>query len=482
MNVLFVHNNFPAQYRYLARALARNPDVRMMAIGSGSSQAMPGVKLKKYSLSPSDLWGTHPFARRFDLECQRAEQVLYSISSLVSSGFVPDVILAHPGWGETLPLRIMFPDARILLYCEFFYGDKGRDVDFDPEFPKAGLDGHIGLKLKNATTLLALDDADIGVSPTEWQRSTYPLHYQHKIAAIHEGVDVDVAKPDRSAVFRMPSGGQLTSKDEVVTFVVRNLEPLRGYHIFMRALPRILAQRPHAQIVIVGGDGLSYGMPPPAGTTWKSLFLNEVADRIDAKRVHFVGHLPYQSYIKALQVSSAHVYLTYPFVLSWSLLEAMSMGCVVIGSDTAPVREVIDDGHTGMLVPFFDVAQLSDRVIDALANPRRFDAMRANARQYVKDQFDMERVCLPQMIELIQSKAGSPSAVLTGTPKLWPGRKREPDSAVVKKVKATRDEKKQAAPIEKLPEPPVQPAGRARLIAKRVVSKKSANPFDRSGR
>ena len=214
-------------------------------------------------------------------------------------------------------------------------------------------------------------------------------------------------------------------------------------------------------------------------------FSNEVADQIDAKRVHFVGHLPYQSYMKALQVSSAHVYLTYPFVLSWSLLEAMSIGCVVIGSDTAPVREVIDDGNTGMLVPFFDVAQLSDRVIDALANPRRFDAMRANARQYVKDQFDMERVCLPQMIELIQPKAGGPSAVLTGTPKLWPGRKREPDSAAspaVKKVKATRGTKKQAAPIEKLPEPPVQPAGRARLIAKRVVSKKSANPFDRSGR
>jgi glycosyltransferase involved in cell wall biosynthesis len=423
MNVLFVHNNFPAQYRYLARALSRDPDVRMVAIGSSTSQALAGVKLRKYALGTSDLAGTHPFARRFDVECQRAEQVLYALSSLVSSGFTPDVILAHPGWGETLPLRIMFPKARLLLYCEFFYGDKGRDVDFDPEFPKAGLDGHIGLMLKNATTLLALNDADLGVSPTEWQRSTFPTQYQEKIVTIHEGVDTDLVRPDPAAAFRLSPQTELRPSDEVVTFVVRSLEPLRGYHIFMRTLPRIMAERPNAQVVIVGGDGISYGLPPPQGTNWKSVFLKEVEPLIDTTRLHFVGHLPYEEYLKVLQISSAHVYLTYPFVLSWSFLEAMSAGCLVIGSDTAPVREVIEDGANGFLVPFFDVDAIADRVIEALANPSKFRDLRVRARQHMAEKYDMERVCLPRMLSLMNAPA-TPPVGIPGVSAFWPGKKR----------------------------------------------------------
>jgi len=319
----------------------------------------------------------------------------------VASGFSPDVILAHPGWGETLPLKIMFPEARLILYCEFFYSDKGRDVDFDPEFPKTGLDGHIALKLKNAATLLALNDADHGVSPTAWQRSTFPPHYQGNISVIHEGVDVDLVKPDEAATFALPSGARLTKSDEVVTFVVRNLEPLRGYHIFMRALPRILARRPNAQIVLVGADGVSYGMSPQPGTTWKQVFLKEVQGRIDPRRVHFAGHLAYRDYLNVLQISSAHVYLTYPFVLSWSFMEAMSAGCLVIGSDTAPVREMIEDGVNGLIVPFFDYEGIADRVVEALAAPAKFQPIRARARQFVADRFDMERICIPKMIELL---------------------------------------------------------------------------------
>src|SRR6185312_13017584 len=311
MKILFVHNNFPAQYRNLAAALANEPGFELVAIGASNAQPMPSVKLIKYALPDADVSGTHPFARRFDLECHRAEQVLYSLSSLASSGFLPDVILAHPGWGETLPLRTIFGDARILLYCEFFYGVQGRDVGFDPEFPETGADGHVALHLKNAATLLALADCDQGVSPTLWQRSTFPKEYQDKIAVIHEGVDVDLVKPNSDAVLRLPSGRQLRRLDEVVTFVARNLEPIRGYHCFIRALPRIMAARPQAQIVVIGGDGVSYGASPPQGTTWKSVFFDEVAKQVDRDRIHFTGRLPYANYLSALQVSSAHVYLTY---------------------------------------------------------------------------------------------------------------------------------------------------------------------------
>jgi glycosyltransferase involved in cell wall biosynthesis len=400
MNVLFVHNNFPAQYRHIARALSRDPNVKVAAIGTTASRYMNGVDLRKYSLNDGDVSTTHPFARRFDLECRRAEQVLYVSSSLSSSGFVPDLIMAHPGWGETLPLRTIFPKARILLYCEFFYAVEGGDVGFDPEFPETGTDGHVALHLKNASTLLGLLDSDSGTSPTQWQRSTYPKEFQDNIAVIHEGIDVDIAKPMPDAAFSLPSGRQLRRSDEVVTFVARNLEPLRGYHIFMRALPRIMSARPRAEVLVVGGDGASYGRAPPRGITWKSMFLDEVADRIDMSRLHFVGFLPYRDYLRALQVSSAHVYLTYPFVLSWSLIEALSTGCLVIGSDTAPVREVINNDN-GVLVPFFDTDQLADRVIEALAHPRHFHAIRAQARRTVLQKFDLERVCLPNMFRLI---------------------------------------------------------------------------------
>ena len=400
MNVLFVHNNFPAQFKHVARALVQGPDVRVAAVGSSTALSLRGVDLRRYSLTDGDVSATHPFARRFDLECRRAEQVLYALSSLSSSGFVPDVIRAHPGWGETMPLRTIFPRARILLYCEFFYGVEGRDVGFDPEFADTGADGHVALHLKNAATLLALVDSDAGVSPTAWQRSTYPQEFQNKIQVIHEGVDTEVARPAPDATFRLSSGRELRRCNEVVTFVARNLEPLRGYHAFMRALPRIMTERPLAEVLVIGGDGTSYGQAPPAGTTWKSIFLEQVAERIDKKRLHFTGPPPYRDYLRALQVSSAHVYLTYPFVLSWSLIEALSAGCVVIASDTSPVRDVID-GENGMLVPFFDADQLYDRAIEALTHPRRFYSLRAQARRTAVDRYDVERICLPQLMSFV---------------------------------------------------------------------------------
>jgi glycosyltransferase involved in cell wall biosynthesis len=401
MNILFVHNNFPAQYLHVVRALANDPKVQIVAVGSSSAQTMDGVKLIKYSMGKVDVSATHPFARRFDVECYRAEQVLYALSSLASSGFTPDVIMAHPGWGETLPLRTIFPNARILLYCEFFYGMQGRDVGFDPEFPATGADGHVALHLKNAATLLALADSDIGVSPTEWQRSTFPQEYHDKITTIHEGIAADIVTPNPNAVLQLPCGRELRQTDEIVTFVARNLEPLRGYHIFMRALPRIMSERPRAQIVIVGGDGVSYGASPPPPTTWKSIFFDEVAGQIDPERVHFVGRLPYEDYLSALQISSAHIYLTYPFVLSWSLLEAMGAGCVVIGSNTDPVREVLNT-ENGILVPFFDVEQLAERVVGVLRHPHRFTSLRAHARRTILDQYDLVQICLPKLLTLIR--------------------------------------------------------------------------------
>ena len=402
--VLFVHNNFPAQFAHVARALARTPRVQVAAIGTQTARNLPGVKLQKYLLKNSDGVGAHPFARRFDFECRRAEEVLYAASNLKLTGFVPDVVVAHPGWGETLPLRSIFPHSRIVVYCELFYRTSGQDVGFDPEFPQSGLDGEVNIRLKNAATLLALADCDEGLSPTAWQKSTFPEEYQDKIKVLHEGINVDQIKPDKGASFRLPSGQTLTRDDEVLTFVSRSFEPLRGFHIITRALPQILAKRKKAQVVIVGGAGQPYGLGPPAGKTWRSTFFDEIADKVDTSRIHFIGAVPHAEHVKVLQVSRAHVYLTYPFVLSWSLLEAMSAGCLVIGSDTPPVREVIDQTN-GILVPFHDVDRLANAAIDALARPKKYDSHRIRARNTVVERFDLKRICLPKMLELLQVEA-----------------------------------------------------------------------------
>ena len=382
MNILFVHMNFPAQYRPIAGKLAADPNHRVAAIGSAIATDLPGVVLKRYRLAPQDVSRTHVFARRFDHECRRAEQVLYAANALVADGFVPDIIMVHSGWGENLLLRGVFPQARIIVYCEFYYGGAGRDIDFDAEFPAFTLDQRAALTLKNASQLLGLIDADCGLSPTAWQRSTFPAELQGKISVIHEGIDTALAAPDSAATFTLPSGRVLRKGDEIITYVARNLEPLRGYHVVMRALTRVLQERPGAEVLIVGGEGTPYGAPPPLGLSWRQQILNEVGTALDGTRVHFLGRVPYERHLEILQLSAVHLYFTYPFVLSWSCLEAMSTGCTIVASDVAPVREVLDE-TCGLLAPFHDPVRIAEQVIAVLADPAAFAPLGRAARAVV---------------------------------------------------------------------------------------------------
>ncbi|MBM0204743.1 glycosyltransferase [Micromonospora sp. STR1s_5] len=403
-DILFVHTNFPAQFRHLAAHLARDPNFRVFAFSSHSGQTLAGVRLLKYQLNLElSQDEVHPFARRFDAESRRAEQILYLANLLRSERITPDVIFVHPGWGEALPLRLAFPRAKIVAYCEFFYSASGLDVGFDPEFPEMGLDGLTKVHLRNAATLLALVDADFGVAPTQWQRDTFPAEFRPKIRVLHDGIDTNTARPDATATITTPSGVRLSAGDEVITFVARNLEPYRGYHVFMRALPAILRARPYAHVLIVGGNGVSYGAAAPPGQSWASIFLDEVRGQLDQARVHFLGPVEYRDYLKVLQVSAAHVYLTYPFVLSWSLLEAMATGCLVIGSDTPPVQEAVQHERTGLLVPFFDQAYLAETVTSALIRPGRTAQMRERARRETVARYDLRSVALPAYLNVINA-------------------------------------------------------------------------------
>lgn len=361
------------------------------------------MTLERYAVEAADLAPLDPALRRAGLEHRKGEAVAAACDRLRQAGCDPAVIVGHAGWGEMLFLRDVFPAARIVSYLEFFYAWEGADLNFDPEFPLEGLSAKARVRARNAPALFAAADSDALVTPTLWQASRFPASIRPRLTVLHDGIDTARAAPDPAVRLEVENGVVLTSGDEVLTFVARNLEPYRGFHVFMRALPAILAARPRAQVLIVGGKGSSYGPPPPGGRSWKSVLLQELRGHIDLSRVHFLGHVTYDVFLGAMQLSRAHVYLTYPFVLSWSVLEAMACGALVIGSRTGPVEEVIEDGVNGLLVDFFDRRGLADRAITALAEPARFRSLGQAARAGVVDRFDLRTRSLPRQLELIEA-------------------------------------------------------------------------------
>lgn len=400
MNYLFIHQNFPAQYRHVVRHLADQPGNQVYFITQPNDNVMFGVTKLTY---PQDARGSincHLYAMEIERAICTGATVAEVCRGLRERGFKPDLIVGHCGWGETLFVKDVFPDVALLSNFEFYYHTHGVDVDFDPEFVSVFSDPS-RLRVRNAINLLAFQAADWGHSATHWQRSLQPPEMQSRISVLHEGVDTDIVRPNPKARFTLPASGRvLTRRDEVVTYVARNLEPYRGFHVFMRALPQLLRRRKRAQVVIVGGDGVSYGAPPPPRSTFREIMLHELGAKLDLERVHFLGILEYQEYLKLLQVSSVHVYLTYPFVLSWSFIEALASGCLIIGSATAPVLEVLRDGHNGLTVEFFQCRRLANRIEAALAEPENMQGLRFAARATAVDQFDLKRLLLPRWIAL----------------------------------------------------------------------------------
>ena len=352
-SVLFIHQNFPGQFKFLAPALVQQGhSVVAMTMQKTNVNDWQGVKILSYTASKGSTPDVHPWLTDFETKTIRAEACFNAALKLKASGFNPDVIIAHHGWGESLFIKEVWPNAKLGIYCEFFYHPQGADVGFDPEFPAADMGDACRLRLKNLNNLLHFEVADAGISPTHWQASTFPEQFRSKITVVHDGIDTNAVKPNPAVALSLKMAGgknlNLTKEDEVITFVNRNLEPYRGYHIFMRALPEILKSRPKARVLIVGADDVSYGARPTleknGGTKWKDIFASEVRPQMpdsDWERIHFLGHVPYQHFIPLLQLSTVHIYLTYPFVLSWSLLEAMSAGCAIVASDTQPLHEAI---------------------------------------------------------------------------------------------------------------------------------------------
>lgn len=387
MNILFIHQNMPAQFKHVAPMLAKAGH-RVLFLTRTCRASLPEVEVVTYPPPPAVGKATHPYLRRFEDAVHHGRAVVRAISLLEKKGFLPDLIIAHPGWGEALFLKDIKPGVPLIVFAEFSYRSHGLDAGFDPE-DAYGLDEMCRTRARNAHLLLSLEAADAAVSPTYWQRASHPPALQSKIEVMFDGIDLDVVKPRPEASFAFPDGRVLRPGDPIITYVARNLEPYRGFRTFMRAIPHIQRSRPDADILVVGGNGVSYGRAPTGFPDWRSAMEAEV--RYDPSRVHFLGRLRYESYLDILAISAAHAYLTYPFVLSWSCIEAMAMGALVVGSDSGPVREVIRDGENGVLTDFFDPEMLARKLVAVLDQPQAYAPLRRAAIATVRNNYGIEQ-------------------------------------------------------------------------------------------
>ena len=400
MNILFVHQNMPGQYRELVQWLAAQSEHEIYFLTQRQKPPkIGGVKERIYKthyVPKKDAYGLSKVWEEASgagfgamLAAQQIEE---------KEGFKPDIIVGHVGWGELTFFKQLWPDVPIVGFFEYYYRLFGGPVNFDPDEP---VNAHTPflLQARNVVPTLNITTVDRALSPTKWQRDCFPPEMHDKIYVCHDGIRTDRLKPDPDAELKLGRLEEPIRKgDEIVTYMARNLERMRGFHKFMRALPEIMAARPNARVLVIGGNEVSYGAKSKAPGGLRGEMEAEVGDSVDWSRVHFLGQVPYADYQKIIQISRCHIYMTMPFVLSWSLLETMSMEATIVASDVAPVREAMTHGKTGLLVDFHDHSALANQVIDVLAKPNDFAHLGPAARKHVIKEYDFLTKCLPEHI------------------------------------------------------------------------------------
>lgn len=398
MRILFLHSNFPAQFRHLATVLANDPRHEVVFGTMRPEGTIAGVKKAVYQPAREVSPQTHHYVRSLESAVLQGQAVCRLGQALKSNGFEPDVVYGHSGWGPPMFMKDVFPHAQLLCYFEWFYHAHGSDVDFDPSDPLQ-LDDELRIRVKNAPILLDLASCDRGLCPTGWQRQQFPPEFQPKLTVLHDGIDTSFFRPNPGAKLVLPTLNlNLSRVDELITYVARGMEPYRGFPQLMEAVAIIQKRRPNCHVVVVGEDRVAYGKQLADGKTYKQAMLEQLP--LDLNRLHFTGLLPYPQYLQVLQASSMHIYLTRPFVLSWSMLEAMSTGCLIIGSHTAPVTEVLQDGVNGLLVDFFAPEAIADRVDEVFAHPNRMAALRSQARETIINHYDLAKR-LPEHLQWV---------------------------------------------------------------------------------
>lgn len=400
--ILFVHNTFPGRFQFLLDPLLAAGH-QCKAIAS-AGRTVAGVPLHTWKTNRGQSPNIFDLAVRAEIDFLRGRAAADCALQLKKEGFTPDLIIGHPSWGETLFMKEVFPDARMILCGEFYYRTRGADTNFDMEFNPTTIEERFKIHAKNAAMAMAFVDADRIIFPTEFQASVFPAALRERGIVIHEGIESERVRRLPGTTLKIGDGRTIDGAKPVVTFINRTFEPLRGFHIVMRALPALLEAVPDVTVLMIGSDGQrGYGKATPDGSTWRAHMARELGRKIDPNRVLFTGKVPHETMIGALSISWAHVYYTYPFVLSWSLVEAMACECLIVGSDTPPLRDAIVNGRNGILHDFFDVGALSKTLIEVCRNPAPYAAMRKAARQTVVERFDQKNVCLPAWLKEIDA-------------------------------------------------------------------------------
>ncbi|MBQ0804856.1 MAG: glycosyltransferase family 4 protein [Sulfitobacter sp.] len=403
MKIMFVHQNMPGQYRELVQWLADTGEHQIYFLTQRQKPpSFKGVETRIYKTHHKPAKDAYGLSKNWEesagngLGAARAARRIEK-----TEGFKPDIVIGHVGWGELTFFKDVWPDVPIIGFFEYFYSDSGGPVGFDPE-DTVTEDTAFLLRVRNAVPLANIETVDIGLSPTFWQRDRFPESFHDKLYVCHDGIRTDQLKPNPKVRLKLGRlDRDLTREDEIVTYIARNLERTRGFHVFMRSLPKILKERPNARVLILGGNDTSYGGKSKHLGGLRAEMEAEVGKDVDWSRVHFLGKLPYEDYQKIVQISRCHLYLTMPFVLSWSLLESMAMEATIVASDVAPVREAITHGETGLLCDFFNPAALADQVIDVLAAPAKYAHLGPAARKHVVQTYDFLTKCLPEHIAQI---------------------------------------------------------------------------------
>ena len=411
--ILFVHQNFPAQFKNIADHLyGEGYEISAVISSLNTNNQNAKYRIIRYDIHRSSKI-EYDLLSDFEAKVIRAEAVYLCCKDYAAGGFKPDIIYFHPGWGESTFLKALWPSAKLLMYCEYFTGEHNEDLFYGNNDAHV-LDEKSLLKIviKKSNLLLNLANFDLGISPTLFQKKTFPKEYQRKIETIHDGVDTSYFSPSDQVEICINRDKRTYTFDkdsEVLTFVNRNMEPYRGINSMVRAIPSLLQLRPNLSIFLIGEPGKGYGPAPDGGKygakNWREIILEEIDPQMrpdDWERVFFLGTVPKNFYRSCLQLSSCHVYLTYPYILSWSLLEAMSMGCSIVASDNAAVREFIEDDINGTIVDFFDVPGLVRACVNTLTDRVHSQEFGILARRKIVAEYDLESIILPKLSRILR--------------------------------------------------------------------------------
>lgn len=411
MNILFIHPSFPGQFLYLADYLARNPEnkVFFLAEENGFGANIRNVNLGLYPSPTEEEMNTMKNMGPASVLGQawlKGRNILRSLDFLKEKhNFQPDIIIGHTGWGSLMYLKDFYPDVPVLGYFEWYYKSDNSDAFWWPD-EKADISARVANRTRNAPIWLSYETCDAGLVPTKWQYDQFPKEIQQKLHIIHEGTDTSFCSPLKDAPeypgLELHTGEVdlvLPEGTEILTYLSRGFEPYRGFHEFMDAMRIILKKRPNTHVVIAGSDRVCYGTKTE-GKTHKEIEL-EKGD-FDESRVHWVGNLNRRDYQLMLRASSCHVYLTRPFILSWSMLEAMSFGLPLVTSKTPPCEEVVKHNENGLLADFRSPYHIAEKIDELLTDRDKAKRLGKAARETILEKFALIK-CLKKQEDLIYS-------------------------------------------------------------------------------